>query len=177
MGYKDYRSGGGRFGFDVATGVAVEFSLYRNRIVNAMIQPSTTGSSQLAGTGNGTFLYDITAGFAIVDGKVKEIAAAADQACEAPGNILANGQSKVYMVIAYKKTDNTVALKVVEGDVATSGSEQPPSIAQIEAAIPLGQPWVAIGTMTIARTGDTTVTEAVDNQYQPLLLPKTVHDE
>jgi len=177
MGYKDYRSGGGRFGFDVATGVAVEFSLYRNRIVNAMIQPSTTGSSQLTGSGNGTYLYDILPGFAIVDGKVKEIAAAADQACEAPGNIMAQGKAKSYMVIAYKKTDNTVELKVVEGDVADIADVQPPSIAQIEAAIPLGQPWVAIGTMTIKRTGDTTVTETVDNQYQPLLLPKTVHDE
>lgn len=176
MGYKDYRYGGGKFGHDSVTGVGVEFSLFKNRVDGALIQPSTTGSSQLTGAGNGTYLYDITPGIAIVDGVPLEIAAAADEACEAAGDIMAAGKSKVYMIIAYKKTDGTVTTKIVAGDVATTGSEAPPSVATIEASIPLGSPWIALGTMTIARTADTTVTEAVDNLYRPLLLAKTVHD-
>jgi len=175
--YKDYRFGGGKFGGGIVGGVGVEFELFRYRVDGAMIQPSTTGSSQITGTGNGTYLYDITPGLVVVDGKVLEIAAAADQACEAAANIMASGKSKTYLVVAYKKTDNSVATKIVEGAVADTADVEPPSVADIEAAIPYGCPWVAIGSMTINRTGDETVTEVVDNKFRPLLVPKTVHDE
>jgi hypothetical protein len=177
MGYKDYRSNqDGPFGYGISGGQGIEFDLFKNRVDGAFVQSSTTGSSQLTGTGNGTFLYDITPGFAVVDGKVLEINGAVDQACEAAGNILASGESKIYMFIAYKSVSGTVIRKTVEGAVAATASVAPPTPAEISAAVPVGCPWVCLGSMQINRTGDTTVTEDVDNQYRPMFLPKTVHD-
>lgn len=177
MGYKDYRSDAvGPFGYGVAGGEGVEAQIFQNRIEGAMIQTSTTGSSQSTGAGNGTYIHDITAGFAIVDGKVLEIAGAADVACEAAGNIMANGNSVYYMFIAYLSPAGVVTRKTVKGTVALTAAAVPPTVAEITAAVPADCPWVALGTMLINRTGDTTVTEAVDNQYRPLFLAKTVHD-
>jgi len=178
MGYKDYRFNpdSGPYGYNVPAGVGDMSEIFKNRVVGAMIMPSTTGSSQLTGAGNGTYLYDISPGFVVVDGKVAEIAGAADQACETPADIMANGYSKIYMLIAYKTTLNVVTTLIVAGTAALTAAVAAPTPAEIEAAIPAGCPWVAIGAMQINRTGDTTVTEAVDNQYRPLFLPKTVHD-
>jgi len=177
MGYKDYRSGGGRFGNDMLGGVGVEFEMFRNMAHGAWIEKSTTGSSQITGTGNGTYLYNIASGIVVVGGKVYEVAKAVNQACEAPANVMASGYSKVYMFVAYKKPDNTVAIMIVKGTAALTAAVVPPTVAEIVAAVPVGLPWIVLGTMTIARTADTTVTEAVDNKYRPLGLPKTVHED
>lgn len=175
--YKDYRSNSnGAFGYGVEGGRGIEYSLFNNRIEGAFIKPSTTGSSQLTGTGNGTYLYDISPGFAIVDGKVLEINAAADVACEAAANVMANGYSKHYMFVAYRSNVGVVTRLTVPGTAALSADAVPPTPAEITAAVPAGCPWVCLGSMVIARTADTTVTEAVDNQYRPMFLPKTVHD-
>ncbi len=177
MGYKDYRSdAAGPFGYGVAGGEGVEAQLFQNRIEGAMIQTSTTGSSQVTGAGDGTYLHDITTGFAVVDGKVLEIAAAADVACEAAGDIMISGNAKYYMFVAYRSPLGVVTRLTVKGTVALAAAVVPPTPAEITAAVPVGCPWVALGTMLISRTGDEVVTEAVDNQYRPMLLPKTVHD-
>ena len=177
MGYKDYRSdAAGPFGYGVAGGEGVEAQLFQNRVVGAMIQKSTTGSTQATGTGNGAYIHDITAGFAVVGGKVLEIAGAADVACEAAGNIMASGYSVYYMFVAYLSPAGVVTRKTVKGTVALTAAVVVPTPAEITAAVPVGCPWVALDTMRINRTADTTVTEAVDNQYRPMLLPKTVHD-
>jgi len=178
MGYKDYRFNpdSGPYGYNVPAGMGDMSEIFKNRIEGAFIMPSSTGSSQLTGTGNGTYLYDISPGFAIVDGKVLEIAGAADEACETPADIMASGYSKIYMLIAYKQVNGTVTTLIVEGAAALTAAVVAPTPTEIEAAIPAGCPWVAIGAMQINRTGATTVTEAVDNQYRPMFLPKTVHD-
>jgi hypothetical protein len=172
MGTKDYKSGGGLFGFGISGGEGIEFSLFQNAVHGAMIKKSTTGSSQLTGTGNGTFLYNIDQGVVVLNGETLNIDAAVDQACETPANIMANGYARTYMFIVYEAYSGTPTRLTVKGTVALSASVLPPTVAAVEAAIPAGAAWLALGTMTIKRTADTTVTETVDNTYRPLLVPK-----
>ena len=150
-----------------------ETELFKNFVWGAFVKKGTTAPAQLTGTGNGTFKYDISDGVVIVDGTALDIAAAADTNLETPGNILANGQSKVYTVIAWKSpSTGVVAIKVVGGTVATTGSQVAPTTAQIEAAILTGAKWVPLGSTTINRTGDTAATQTgTTNLARPLLLP------
>jgi len=160
----------GSLGFGIAI-KGVETQLFLNYVRGAYVTASTTGSSQLTGEGDGTFLYNITQGVVVVDGTALNIDAAADQACEAAGDILDVGQSIVYLVYAWKHpSTGVVTLAVKAGTAATTGSQVAPTTAEVEAGHIDGAKFVEIGTMTIARTGATAVTEAVDNTVRPLLL-------
>jgi hypothetical protein len=151
---------------------------YKNHAIQGvLVKKSSTGSSQVTGAGDGTYLYDLTEGIVHVDGTVKEIQAAKvtplatiDGALEAVGDIMANGYSKVYAIIAWKNSSGVVAIKSVPGAAALTGAQVIPTTAEIELAI-YSQPFVLLGSFTIARTGDTTVTEAVDNTLRPSLIP------
>jgi len=169
----------GRLGFGIVGGQGIEHEIFKNRVVQGvMIQASTTGSSQLTGTGNGTYLYDITAGLVAVDGTVLEVAAAADEACEAAANIMASLYEVYYLIIFWKHpTTGVVTKKVVKGTPALStAGAAVPTITEVEAGLPAGAVWVAAGTMLIKRTADTTVTETVDNTVRPSLIPSSVHN-
>lgn len=166
----------GSLGFGIAGGLPVEGQLFHNYVHGAFISKSTTGSSQITGTGNGTFLYDISEGIVMIDGTPLAIPKAADSACETPGDILDDGQNIIYTIIGWKSPiSGAVTLKVVKGTVAASASAVASTTAEIEGGLPLGATWVALGTMTIARTGATTVTEAVNNLIRPTLVPVTVN--
>ena len=162
------KQGTGRLGHDIALGTAPEGIFNRFMVHGAMVKASTTGSSQVTGTGDGTYLYDIDQGVAVVDGQVLNIAAAADQALEAAADIMIDTFSKVYTIIAWKNSAGTVALKVVAGTAALSADAVEATIAEIEAGIQADAKFVKLATMTIARTGATTVTEAVDNTVRDL---------
>lgn len=176
MGYRDFGSGGGRFLHDAAGGPAAEFQLGKNQVIGAMIQAPTTASTQVTGTGNGTYNYNINQGIVILDGIVLEIAAAADQLCETAANIMASGYSRWYLFIVYKLLDGTIARKTIKGTVALTAAVVMPTPAEIEAQIPVDTPWLCIGATLVNRTGDTTVTQSVKNELRPMGLPKTVHD-
>jgi len=157
------QQGTGRLGHGAVPGLPIEGYLFSNWAHGAFVTASTTGSSQETGEGNGTFLYDITDGVAIVDGTVLNIKAAADQACEAAGDIFNDGESIVYTIIAWKHpTSGVVAVKSHKGTVATSGSQVEATIAEIEAGLPANAKFIKLGLMTIARTAATTVTESQD---------------
>lgn len=175
IAYNTYRRGTGRFGFDLP-GDGVEFDLFRNWAHGAFIAPSTTGSSQITGAGNGTYLYNITTGVVVVGGKILAVGAV-NQACEAAGNIMIATFAKVYAIVAYVTAANIAAIKVVPGVAALAANAVPPTLAMIEAVIPAANDWYVLGTMTISRTADTTVTEAASNLYRPLGTPITVQTE
>lgn len=165
----------GYLGYGIVGGQPAEAQLFDNLIPNGvLIQPSSTGSSQVTGAGDGTYIYDITAGLVHVGGYIKEFAVAADQALETPADIMASGYSKVYAIIVWLHPETeAVALKVVPGTKALTGAQVAPTVAEIEATIHVGATWVHLANMTIARTGDTTVTEAVDNTVRPSLIPQS----
>lgn len=162
------KQGTGRMGHDIALGLAPEGIFNQFMAHGVFIQPSTTGSSQVTGTGDGTYLYNISVGVVVVGGVPLNIAAAADQACEAAADIMIATFSKVYTIIAWLNSAGTVALKVVPGTAALSASAVEATIAEIEAGLQADAKFIKLGTMTIARTGATTVTEAVDNTVRDL---------
>lgn len=166
----------GSLGFGIVGGLPVEGQLFYNFVHGAFISKSTTGSSQLTGTGNGTFLYDITEGIVVIDATPLTVAKAADSACEAPGDIIASGQSIFYAIIGWKNpVTGAVTLKSVKGTAALTAVAIAPTTAEIEAGLPLGAAWVALGTIKISRTADTTVTETVNNTIRPTLVPNSVN--
>lgn len=157
----------GRMGQGSVPGMPIEGYLFKNFAHGGFIEPSSTGSSQVTGTGDGTFLYNVSQGIVIVDG-TKLSVGEVDAACEAAADIFNDGESREYAIIAWKHPGTgTVALKSVPGTVATSGSEVRATDAEIEAVIVANSVWILLGTMTIARTAATTVTEAVDHIERP----------
>lgn len=167
----------GPLNFGIVGGLAPEGQLWLNYIPNGLlVKDPTTSSAQLTGTGNGTYRYNIDAGIIHVDSTIKEFPAAADQLLEPAGNIMANGYSKVYSVIAWRNPDTSaVALKVIPGTAALTGSQVAPSVADVEAALMPSAAWVLIANVTVNRTGDTTVTQSTDNTVRPSLVPQTVN--
>ena len=167
------KSGLGKVGFGAIGGEGVEFKLFGNRVIQGCLAAaSTTGSSQLTGAGNGTYLYDMTTGLIAVGNKVLEIAAVADGALEAAGNIMADGYSKVYTLIAYKSTDGVARTRLFVGTAELTGAQVPVTDAVISESFATGVPWYRLWDYTIARTGDTTVTEAYSNTVRPTLIPE-----
>lgn len=162
------QQGTGRLGHGAVPGLPIEGYLFSNWAHGAFITASTTGATQVTGTGDGTFLYNITDGVVIVDGTALNIKAAADQACEAAGDILDSGQSVIYTIIAWKHpTSGVVAVKSHRGTIATTGSQVEATIAEVEAGLPADAKFIKLGLMTIARTGDTTATESQDATVRP----------
>jgi hypothetical protein len=146
----------------------VEGYLLKNFVHGAFVSKSTTGSSQLTGAGNGTFIFDIAPGIVVVDGTQHEVALAADVACEAAGDIIADTYSIVYTIIVWKHpTTGALTFKVHKGTVALSAAVVPATVAEVEAGLPAGAKYVELANYTIARTAATTVTEAVDNTIRP----------
>lgn len=154
----------------------VETQLFRYYTHGAFLADGTTGPAQLTGTGNGTFYYDNTAGIVVIDGTAKDVPAAADTLLETAGDILDSGESKVYLWIAWKHpSTGAITLKMVGGTPATTGSQVAPTEAEVEAGLPAGAKWIALGSTTINRTADTTATQTgTTNTIRPLLLP-SVH--
>lgn len=173
---KNYRSGGGPFGFDVVPHAAL-MQIFNNNAQGAFVQAPTTPSTQATSTGNGTYYYNLTQGVVILNGKIFNVNAAADQLWEAAGNIMANGYSRWYMLVAYVNTSGTLTLLVVKGTVALTAAAVPPTVAEVVAAIPVANaPYLVLGAAIMNRTGDTTVTEVIHNEYRVTLAPKTVVD-
>ncbi len=154
----------------------VETQLFKYYTHGAFLADGTTGPAQITGAGDGTWYYDNTAGIVVVDGTAKDVPAAADTLLETAGDILASGESKVYLWIAWKHpSTGAVALKMVPGTAATTGDQVAPTDAEVEAGLPLGSKWIKLGSTTINRTADTTATQtATTNAIRPLLLP-SVH--
>jgi hypothetical protein len=166
----------GSLGFGIVGGLPVEGQLFYNYVSGAFISASTTGSSQVTGTGDGTFLYDVSEGIVMIDGDPLAVARAADSALEAAADILDDGQTRIYTIIGWKNAiGGAVTLKVVKGTIALHAAAVAATTAEIEADLPLGAMWVALGTVAIARTADTTVTEVVSNLVRPTLVPTTVN--
>ena len=151
-------------------GLKVEGALFDNIVHGAFVKPGTTGPAQLTGAGNGTFYYDITAGVVLINGYAVDIAAAADTLLEAAGDILADGQSKVYRIVAWLHPETAaIALKIIGGTPATTGEEVAPTDDEVAAALYKDAPWLEFGRTTINRTGDTTATQtATSNIHRPL---------
>lgn len=172
----DNKSGFGLFGFHVVGGVGSEFQINQNRVIQGcMVQASTSTSSQLTGSGNGTYLYDMQAGLIACGGKVLEVAAVADAACEAIGDIMVDTFAKHYTMVAYKSNeDSAVRTRLFTGTAVLAEDAVPVTDAVIEASFATGTFWFRLWTYVIDRTGATTVTEAVDNTVRPTKIPAVV---
>lgn len=124
----------------------------------------TTGSSQASGTGNTDWNVDINAGLVEVNAVFKEFATQADFDIHSGSHVDAGftvGKSIVAAVVA-KDVAGTVSMDKVIGSPADTGSEVPPTDAEIQAAVGAGNKWAKICECTLNRTGDTTVTESTD---------------
>lgn len=166
----------GNLGYGIVGGKPAEAQLYDNFVYGCWVSDPTTASAQVTGAGDGTYRVDITAGIVHVDKTIKEFVVVADQLLETAGDIMADGNSKVYSVIAWRHPDTgAVALKIIGGTPATTGSQVAPTVAEIEALIPVNSAWVHIADVTVNRTGDTTVTQSQDNTKRPSNIPQTVN--
>ena len=153
-------------------GMPIEGYLFHNWVHGVFVEAPTTPSAQLTGAGNGTYLYNRSAGVVVVDGTALDVAAAADEACEAAGDIMIDTFSKVYALIAWKHpTTNVVALKTVPGTAVLTADVVAPTTDEIDAGLVLGSKWVMIGTTTVNRTGATTVTQSYSNKVRPHGVP------
>lgn len=124
----------------------------------------TTGSSQLTGTGNTDWNVDVNSGLAEVNAVFKEFATQADFDIHSGSHVDAGfivGTSIVAAIVA-KNVSGTVTMVAVKGAPATTGSEVPPTDAEIQAAVGASNTWAKICECTLDRTGDTTVTESTD---------------
>lgn len=167
------KSGEGKLGFGIVGGIGIEFDVTRNRVLQGvLVTAPTTASAQLTGTGNGSYRVDITPGLVIVDGKVKEVATAADQLLEAAGDILDSGQSIVYTIVYYRSISGGVIYqRTFAGAPALTGSQVAPTDVEIEANLASGTVWFAVAEVTVNRTGDTTVTQSQNNTVRPTWVP------
>lgn len=161
----------------VVGGVGVEFAIFANYIIEGMLLSApTTSSTQTTGNGASDYNVDIAPGLLAVGSTVKEYAAQADFSLGTDSPEMVAGQSRVYDIVAYRSVgDGNVYLKVFKGAAATTGQQQPPTDASIEASLAAGTYWMRVGRVTVNRTGDTTVTQTQDNTVRNTLVPGTVH--
>ena len=168
----------GHLGYGIVGGMPAESQLFSNLVMQGMLLAvGTTPPAQLTGTGDGTFYYDMSAGIINVDKTTAEFAAEANTLLETAGDIMASGKSKVYTIVASKDPRTSVVSKVIiAGAVATTAAQVAPTVAEIEAALPVGASWVFLGSTTINRTADTAATQtATTNLGRPSLIPQTVN--
>lgn len=142
----------------------------RNHVEGGIVKDPTTGSSQLTGTGNTTWNADVEALIATVGGVAKELAVQADFSIHSGSYItgFANGTS-VVAAIVLKNVAGTVTMDSVQGTPATTGTEVPPTDAEIQTGVGAGNDWVKVAECTLERDGDTSVAESQDNTVRPLL--------
>jgi hypothetical protein len=143
----------------------------KNKVVSGGIATDpTTPSSQLTGTGNTTWNVNHSLVEALVEGVLAELAAGDDLAIHSGSYLtgFANGTSCVAALVV-KNDSGTLSVASVKGTPATTGSQKPPTDAEIQTALGAGVSWIRLADLTINRTGDTTVTESQNNQVRPLL--------
>lgn len=168
------KQGTGRLGHDIALGTAPEGIFNRFMAHGAFIQAPTTAVDQQTGTGDLTAYYNISDGVVVVDGVVLNISAAADTLLETAGDILDDGQSRVYTIIAWlNPSTSVVAVKSHPGTIALLADIVEATIAEIEALLPVdvdgaAAKFIKLGTATVNRTGATTATESHDNSVRDL---------
>lgn len=137
----------------------------RHHVVTGL-EVSDGGLSQGSGAGTAlNFDVDVTAGHARVNGvDVLNTSTATDVDSGAGISFGAtSGKSVVYGVVFNNGAGNaTPGWKAVPGAVADTGSQVPPTDAQIEAAVGHAN-WKRLADVTVNRTGDTTVTSSIDN--------------
>lgn len=166
----------GALGYGIVGNTPPEAGLNKFRVDGCFVTTPTTASAQLTGTGNGSFRVNITPGIVTINGYQYFLAPTAtkavleDQLLEAAGNILADGESKVYSILVWlHPVTQALALKIHAGTKATTGAQVAPTVAQIEAGLHVDAAWVHLADVTVNRTGDTTVTQAQDNLVRPKL--------
>lgn len=162
------KQGTGRLGHDLALGTAPEGIFNRFMAHGAFIQTPTTAVDQATGTGDLTAYYNISDGVVVVDGVVLNISAAADTLLETAGDIMDDGESLVYTIIAWLNSAGTVAIKSHKGTVAATGSQVEATIAEIEAGLQADAKFIKLATATVNRTGDTSATQSFDNSVRDL---------
>jgi hypothetical protein len=155
--------------------LALYFEQLRTHFRNSVhrggqVTDPTTGSSQLTGTGNTTWNIDTTELMAAVDGVTVELALTADTAIHSGSFLtgLADGSSCIAAVVL-KNVAGTITMVTVKGTPAVTGTQVPPTDAEIQTAVGAGNEWIKLAHSTINRTGDTTVTESQDNTFRPML--------
>jgi hypothetical protein len=149
---------------DIADDLAAETS--SNGLV---CLPPTSGSTQATGAGGAMdWQVDITAGFVVVNSVEQAFAIQADFDVFSGASPIVDGNSIVGALVA-SEAAGSVALEVVLGASAVTGSEVAPTDAEITAGVGHSR-WVKIAELTINRTGDTTVTQSQANAARMTLL-------
>lgn len=132
-----------------------------------LVQAPTTASTQGSGAVKPTVRFNREAGAVSVSGNTTTCPALINQAIGAGAlPILAVGESVVLTVTAYRNPSSGVwsLARIETGVKATTGSEIALSDAEINTVEEyVGKPWVRIADITINRTGDTTLTQSVNN--------------
>jgi hypothetical protein len=130
---------------------------------------ATTASTQATGaTGATTLHVNLPAATVYVNGKRKDFSAEVDRVLHSTtvytgvdGTTLTSGKSAIVSIVAKSSSatagQGTISLVNVKGGTATSGSEVAPTATQIQTAVGAGLPYVELGRVTVARTGDTTL--------------------
>jgi hypothetical protein len=136
----------------------------QNHIEGIHAATPTTGSSQLTGTGNTDWNVNLSAGVAVVGGVAKTFDVQADYDVHSGSYYtgFANGNAAIATIVA-KNDSGTVALAVVKGTAAVSGTD-----AEIQASVGAGVSWVKVCELTLERDGDTSVAESQDNTKRPI---------
>lgn len=168
------KQGTGRMGHGIAPGL--DPTGYTNKFMahGAFLQAPTTAVDQQTGTGDLTVYYNISDGVVVVDGVVLNIVAAADTLLETAADILDDGQSRVYTIMAWlHPSTGVVAVKSHPGTIALLADIVEATIAEIEASLPVdvdGSPakFIKLATATVNRTGATSATESHDNSVRDL---------
>ena len=144
---------------------------HNNRVVGGAV--SDGGTTQATGAG-GALNFDIDT-TAIVEavvlgvGHFEGLAAQTDADATAGADTTwtaISGQSVVYAVVLETGAANdTPAIQAIGGTVATTGSQVPPTDAEVDTGITHSN-WTRIANVTVNRTGDLTVTVVVDDDVR-----------
>lgn len=144
--------------------------VHRNQFIGAGVVAPGSASTQASGTGNTTWRVGQSLIHTLVGGVFTEIAAITNFSIHASSYLtgFANGNSCVAtLVISSALGVNSVT--AIKGTPAVTGSQVAPTDAQIQAALGVGVPWVKLGSTTLNRTGDTTVTQSYDQSKRTML--------
>lgn len=125
------------------------------------------GTTQASGAGTAPNIdLDNSAGLAFVNGTAAQLDAAADFDSTAGSGVAWGATSGKAVVGAVVYDADAGALDVVLGTVAATADVEAPDDDAIDTA--LGhESWVRVADVTFTRTGDTTITVAVDHTVRP----------